>query len=771
MNDPKKAAKRLAALATIATTAVLTMPQPALAADGDDVDVVNTETVQVYTDATGDVQSRRVYEQLALTGEGSVDLSNPVETNGLRNLNEFGGFDVEGDDQVVSMEVDGEEHLRSVSDYTGDLPLEVEATYVLDGEQVEPGDVVGESGTLEVTYRVTNATAQPQEVTYADGSGGTVTKTVDVPIPMVGSLTTTAPAGFTNVASEQANLAGDGTGGTKLSFTMTLFPPLGSDTAEFGYTADITDGVVPRAEVSALPVNPLESPTFKSAADSYEGGANTGEQLAAGASEIDSNLLKLRDGSADLLAGLIKLQDGSAELASGLSGKAAPGSARLADGAVELLAGTEKLEGGTGDAATGSQQLSDGLHQLSGGLGQLSDADEGLPAAQDGAKQLKDGVDLLISKLGTTGNPETLIGGLHKLETGLGGAQDGAGQLHGGLNLLVGNVPGKPGLKDARDGVQGVIDALNAATAPGGDLDKLLGGLQLVSGAFCPMTGGATVPTPDGPVTCAQAVGGMTAGVNTSKAKLQYATGPEALGKVHAGLGSAVVALEGRLIPGAADLSTGLTDAVDGAGKLKAGAIEFRGGMKQVSGGITELTDGLTSAVSGVLRLNSGAQDAAVGGEDLADGLGRLDSGAGDLNDGAGRLADGAGDLADGLGAAADGSQRLTDGLGTAADGAPKLVDGAQRLSDEGTTQLAEAGEDTAQEYGELYATIAAGGERADAEKMAYGAPDGASGLTAYSYVVQGENGETGRNWTRGLVGAGLLIAGAGALLLRRRLG
>ena len=64
---------------------------------------------------------------------------------------------------------------------------------------------------------------------------------------------------------------------------MTLFPPIGSTTAVFGYTADINDGVVPRAEISALPVNPLESPTFKTAAASYQGGADTGAKLTDGA--------------------------------------------------------------------------------------------------------------------------------------------------------------------------------------------------------------------------------------------------------------------------------------------------------------------------------------------------------------------------------------------------------------------------------------------------------------------------------------------------------
>ncbi len=294
--NPRITLLRVAATSGVAAVLCGMVAAPAVAADGD-VDVVNTETVQVYTSPTGEVETQRVYEQLILTGTGSVDLSNPISTDGLRNLDGFGGFDVKDGEQVTEMTVDGEEHLRSVSDFDGDLPLDVSVAYKLDGETVEPGDIVGESGELEVLYTVKNITAQPQEVSFPDGSGGTTTETVDVPIPMVGSLTTVAPETFTNVHSDQANMAGDGKGGTKLSFTMTLFPPIGSDTAEFGYTADIVDGVVPRSDVSALPVNPLESPTFAAAADSYQGGTETGARLAEGAATIDSNLLKLRDGA------------------------------------------------------------------------------------------------------------------------------------------------------------------------------------------------------------------------------------------------------------------------------------------------------------------------------------------------------------------------------------------------------------------------------------------------------------------------------------------
>ena len=197
-----------------------------------DVEVVNTETVQVYMTADGDIDTKRVYEQLALTGKGSVDLTNPIATDGLRNLDGFGDFEVEDGEQIVKTDVDGEKNLRSVSDFNGDLPLDIDVNYELDGKHREARRPRRRErrarGHLQRRERHRRAAGGH----VPDGKGGTITKTVEVPIPMVGSLTTVAPENFTNVTSEQANMAGDGKGGTKLSFTMTLFPPVGSDTAD-----------------------------------------------------------------------------------------------------------------------------------------------------------------------------------------------------------------------------------------------------------------------------------------------------------------------------------------------------------------------------------------------------------------------------------------------------------------------------------------------------------------------------------------------------------
>lgn len=796
-----------AGVALLALAFVATGPA-AYAAEGD-LEVVNTETIQVYVSSEGDIESQRVYEQLTLTGTGSASVANPIEEEGLRNLNGFGGLTVEDGVQSLEVDVDGVARLRSVSDFTGELPLDISVQYRLDGEPVEPGDVVGADGVLEVLYTVKNVTARPQDVTFTDGSGGTVTETVDVPIPMVGSLSTVAPPNFTDVKSEQANLAGDGKGGTKLSFTMTLFPPLGSDTAEFGYTATISDGVVPPSTVSALPVNPLESTSFKTAGESYQAGSDTGERLADGATEIDANLLKLRDGAAKLLSGLIQLSDGADQLNAGLAGEAAPGAVLLADGAVVLkdglgqiddgaglLAdGAERLRAGSGDALSGSQQLENGLGLISGGLDQLA-ATDGLPAAGEGIDRLRAGMDLVIAGFGTTTQPDTLIGGLHALELGLGQAEAGTGLLAGGMDLLRGGAGALDdpldgsGLAKAQNAVDIIQGGLDESLTAGGSLDQLVGGLNAIKTNFC-----ATHPAKDA---CDGVVDQLIAGVEHpsegSRVKLTQAS--SGLGAVSSGLGDAMATLtpltlqqcgalpQPTLRCGLMSLAAGITQAKNGAGELKQGAQDLKAGLLEIDGGLGQLQAGITSAVDGVLELSAGANDAYAGSGDLTDGLGLIAGGAGELSDGANRLADGTGDasdgsqqladgageLADGLGDAADGSSRLADGMADAAEGAPKLVDGAGRLSEEGMSQLIGAGQDTAQDYGKLYATIEAGAERADAERMAYGAPEGAMGATAYTYELLGDDGEGSRNTKRGLAALVLLALAGGAFLLRRRL-
>ena len=178
----------------------------------------------------------------------------------------------------------------------------------------------------------------------------------------------------------------------------------------------------------------------------------------------------------------------------------------------------------------------------------------------------------------------------------------------------------------------------------------------------------------------------------------------------------------------------------------------------------------LNPAAAGAAQVASGAGQLAVGAGQLNTGLGDLANGASLLNNGTVQLSDGANKLAAGLGDAATGSGQLADGLATAADGGKALPAGASKLSAEGTSKLVESGKTTASDYGLKYALIVASAERAKTEAMAYGAPAGATGATAYSLEISGANGNGGSNIGRGVGALALFGVGGGLALFRRRL-
>ncbi len=865
-------ARRLALTTLAVPASVVLAAGPALAADG--VTVVSNETVQAHLDATGRVLDARVYQQLDLTGTGTVTVTDPVSTDHLRNLDSFGGLDARSGTVVSTVAVSGDKRLRTVSNHTKALPLTVGVTYLLNGREVAPAKVVGATGDLEVRFDVRNTTRRTTPVSYDDGTGTTVTKDVEVVVPMVASLTTTLPSTFTDVSSGQASVAGDGHGATSLRFTLTLFGPIGSPSAQVGYRARITDGVVPPATLAGLPVSPLDNPSFKGGAASYQAGAASGVQLTGGARTIDANLLKLRDGAGQLLAGLIQLRDGATQLNTGLAGTAVPGAAALADGANQAATGAGALRAGLVRLDDGAAQLRVGTGTLARGTGALAvgatklavgakSASTGAQRLADGSTQVADGLDAVNAKA------PALVGGLTQVRTGLTNLDAGLVQLYGGIGGLpakaqplhdgIGQLVTGIGSTTTADsllyGVDQVRSGLAAAAAAGGSLDQLKGGTdQVKAGLDAATAPGGSVDRLAGGVKAAQATVGCSTdpvcsgtlaqvypGINTNlrqsttaaSAGLGQVSGglgqlKTSLGTASSGLARVECGLSSAALPGACDparpgllqglgaVDAGVTQLVNGVVSQVQGAVgqgddtaadqTLRGGTHSLGDGVDQISAGGQTLIAGLTRLGAGAGQVADGSGSLATGLGTLSTGAtalatgaGAADDGAGRLAAGAGQLADGtstastgaaalaegnqqiasgagrlssgLQTAADGSGRLAGGLVTAAGSAPALRDGAQQLSTKGSTALVAAGKKTSADYGEKYAVIVAGAQRAKTEAMAYGLPAGATGATAYSLELAGMDGGASRNLGRGLGALVVFALGTGlAAAVRRRL-
>jgi putative membrane protein len=193
-------------------------------------------------------------------------------------------------------------------------------------------------------------------------------------------------------------------------------------------------------------------------------------------------------------------------------------------------------------------------------------------------------------------------------------------------------------------------------------------------------------------------------------------------------------------------------------------------GIATASNGADQVSDGLSQLNAQTGPLADGVDQLADGSVTLSDGLEELNNNVAPLGDGVNQLADGANQLADGLGDAADGSVQLSSGLQDAAEAAPALPQGAERLSAEGTQLLIEAGEDTAQSFGEQVAMLEASAERTADGGLPFGGPQGAIVAAAYRYDLSAATGATAQN--TGQLIAAAVIAGAavaGATVLARR--
>ncbi|UYO96426.1 YhgE/Pip domain-containing protein [Microbacterium sp. M28] len=324
-------------------------------------------------------------------------------------------------------------------------------------------------------------------------------------------------------------------------------------------------------------------------------------------------------------------------------GEAADGATQLADGASQAADGASALPDGATQLADGVTQLGDGASQLGDGASEIS----------DGASQLADGA----TQLG--GGAGSLANGLDTIATKTREAGAGAGTLG-----------------------QGLIAGANAATAPDGKLNQLVGLAGLVSSetattatsietaateigdvstALDDLVAQCAIAAPSDPAFCTQLTTAATQAESAAAKADEAQTAAQTASGYATSLKTGVEALP-------QEISTQLTDAGNAA-------VALGNGLNQLAGGVDQSADGARDLASGALGLGSGAAGLGEGAGQLASGADELSSGAGQLGTGASQLADGATELADGLGELATGTDELAGGLGTAVESLPSFTE------------------------------------------------------------------------------------------------
>lgn len=490
------------------------------------------KSISMSGDADGTINSTQMVTQVSAVGDGQMTVNVPIGGNSTRNLDGFGSIPVEGQDAVFNLNVNGSEEQRVLSTAEQNV-LSVKTIVTLDGKPIDPDDVVGKTGLLDVQYTVVNSGTSTQTVTFQNARGETITQEQEVNLPIGGSIDIDLPQGFNEVTAKGANIGGDGMGQTTLGFSVVLFKPLGDPVATFGYQARITDGTIPAAKFTFLPIVPLDNPSVVTAEAAFKGGAAVGTQIYEAGVGISKNLLTLQDGAAKLLVGLETAVTGIDELASklkagepdaqklaagaetisdGINNTLAPGIEQVIDGVTApdgLQAGLKLLEASVKKlpetvaaqvkAMPMYQQLIAGADQLTAGKAQ---ADGGIKVLEAAAPVLGKVCDqLAIDELivlgpflppedripagttcgGITGGLQDYVDGANQLAESLGTQADGSTGYLDSINLIMEGVeatllgtPAAPGIKALSDGVDDVLvpglEQLYDGVKPGSDL-------------------------------------------------------------------------------------------------------------------------------------------------------------------------------------------------------------------------------------------------------------------------------------------------------------
>ncbi len=524
-------------------------------------------TLSGSPDGTINSSASAMVTQVSAVGNGQASIQVPVGADSARNLDGFSSVPISGQTATFNLNPNGNEEQR-IYTKSSNGPIKVKATATLNGKPINPGEIVGQTGVLAVNYEVVNTQTEKQTVTYKDAQGNDVTQEVDVAAPIGGTVDIVLPQGFNEITAKGASIGGDGTGATKLSYSLVLFEPLGNRVANFGYQTRIEDGTLPEAKFTFLPIVPLDNSTIATTKEAYTGGAKTGETIYGAGTQIGENLLKLQDGAAKLTTGLQKAAAGSAELAKGLNSTAVPGANKLAAGSQTLATGL-------------SGEFNDGMTQLN-----------------DGLKSLQEGINELPATVKATDDYKKAIAGLA-----------GLAQYLTAITLYSNAI--------YSSSAPSYVSALSAAATT---YCPQTGGSAAACGtAFT--TIGTNIATAAGTINAIVNTPGATGAGNPSAVQivaLLQAGLPDLLDQIQANLlGTPQSPGVNALVAGGAQLQDGLEGTIiPGANQIADGNATLADGLGTAADGATQIADGLPAAVDGTQQIESGAGQLKTEGAD-----------------------------------------------------------------------------------------------------------------------------------------------------------
>ena len=591
---------------------------------------------------------------------------------------------------------------------TEQLPVTMQITYELDGQQLSQEELKGKSGHLKINIHLTNVNSETKTI-----NGKNV---IIHPFYVAGGMLSLNNDHYSNATCDQGKIVTDG---SKQMLVFAAVPGL-KDTLESANLSKVSDQLSIGDDIN------IECDVTDCDELNLMMGMSNEEDI--------SDILDEGDSIEELTNGITKLMDADDQLVDG--------SQKLADGTQQLITESEPLTSSSGSIRTlsdgaltlnsGALRLKAALAQYTDGVGQLNDGVNALYAIPDGANQISLGMTTPTEE----GKPESsLTGGAAALTAGL---QNMKQQVDDGLssknvNVMMGQldtaISTLNGLKDTlgkdAETLNGLKGTLSTATEKLTGLKTVMTGFVASSATSLTVSIGAidtsiasidaalaNIPD-DGVDTVAKdTLNASKAALETQKATLeaqlkvlsgdaaglpeQLQQAAKSLSDMNDTLGSSLTALQG--------LGTDVDNAIkklEGMNEMLSGSTSQLGALANMKGtmddGFDQLIAGSKKISAGIDQVNTGVQALAeqskTGIDKVKTATSQLASNNEAINEGMASLQTGTQTVAnqsDSFNQMADGLDSLKDAFVTLNDGAQQLADGQKQFKQDGLDQLKE---------------------------------------------------------------------------------
>lgn len=577
------------------------------------------EVIYVMTDAEGNVQNVNVVN---IFGKG--DVTDYGDYSSVKMLTSTEPIAQDGDKITFTTEKDKVYYQGTLEN--AQIPWNIEIVYTLDGKEISPEELAGQSGALKIHILVT-------ENTKADSSFYE-----NYALQAAFTLDTTK---CENIVAEGATLANVG---ADKQISYTVLPGKGLD-AEI--TADVVD-----FEMDAAAIN----------------GVKLDLNIEIDDSELMDKVAEIQDATTDLNDGAKDLKDGAGDLNDGAND--------LKDGAVDLNDGAKELKDGAKDLQDGANDLYDGVNSLNDGIGSLK---SGIGTVQNGLNTLNGKTSDL------TGGSAQMLEALKTIQSSLNDVAVTTEQLQ---TLTDSSAAIKQGINDLYNGALALQTAVSydsyKATMQAGGLD--IDALKAKNNDTITTLQGQ-VATMQATLDQIKDVPGYESEAAQLQTQIETFSGLIQLLSANNGAISGTESYFGGMSGGAADLVNGLAELQAKYTAFDTAIGELVTNLSGLAVNMTKLKTGIDQLVTQYSALNSGIQEYTTGVATIVSGYGELTDGAGKLADGSKELLNGSSDLKKGTVDLYDGTSDLYDGTSDLYDGTVELCDGTSDLYD-GTVEL-----------------------------------------------------------------------------------